>query len=127
MSGRQGPRFARLGVDLATEPLVLDGQLHRCGHRLHQVRIVENRAGMHERGHGSAVALEERHRAALAIGGKVAGPPHPGYRPAESDQWRTERVGSREPPGGGARTQTECRPGRARSRAGPRWPRSSEP
>jgi len=73
--GRQGPRFARLGVDLATEPLVLDGQLHRCGHCLHQVRIVENRAGMHERGHGSAVALEEGHRAAFAVGGQGGRPP----------------------------------------------------
>ena len=73
--GGQGSRFARLGIDLATEPLVLDRQLDRRGHCLHQVRIVEDLTGVHESGHGPAVALEEGHRAAFSIGRQGGRPP----------------------------------------------------
>ena len=60
MPGRQGSRFTGLGLDLAAQPLVLGGERGRGGHRLHEVRVREDGAVVHEGGHRAALSLEQR-------------------------------------------------------------------
>ena len=60
VSRRQGPHLARLRLDPAAQPIVLDRQADRRGHRPQQRPALQHRGGMHEGGHRLAVALEQR-------------------------------------------------------------------
>jgi len=74
VAGRQRPHLAGLGIDLAAKPFVLDRQLDRRGHRLHEIGMREDGAVVHEGGHRPAAVLEQGHRALASLGRQVGRP-----------------------------------------------------
>ena len=67
---RQRAHLAGACLDLAVHPLVFDRELHGCGHRPLQLRILEHGGLVNQRGHRPAKTVEQRGRTTVGVAGK---------------------------------------------------------